>query len=93
MGTKFKEKAKENRSKFKQKVNENSNRLKKKVKKRMPFNLFSKTASSYHESFECGYIPYSLQISNYTGHRTVETVKECNFFWTTLRICDIRLRL
>merc|ERR1712228_448771 len=57
------------------KANKNKNSLKNKMR----INLFSKNAS-LNEQYKHGYIPYSLQMNNYMGHRTVETVKECNFF-------------
>merc|ERR1712048_424621 len=34
----------------------------------------------FHMQHTNGHVPYSLQMSNFNGHRTVETVKECNFF-------------
>merc|ERR1712130_70821 len=58
-------KEKANKNKFKFKFN---NLLK------LKGNQFS------NKMWSDGHIPYSLQISNYIGHRTVETVKECNFF-------------
>eukprot|EP00486_Rosalina_sp_Unknown_P009055 CAMPEP_0201595936 /NCGR_PEP_ID=MMETSP0190_2-20130828/192773_1 /ASSEMBLY_ACC=CAM_ASM_000263 /TAXON_ID=37353 /ORGANISM="Rosalina sp." /LENGTH=492 /DNA_ID=CAMNT_0048056091 /DNA_START=724 /DNA_END=2202 /DNA_ORIENTATION=- len=75
-------KAKRLMTDIKEKANTKSDKFKEKIKKRLPHNLFSKKSSisSWNYHYEKGYIPYSLQISNYKGHRTVETVKECNFF-------------
>jgi len=66
-------------SDMKEKANKNGDRLRATIKQRLPHNLFAKRSMN-EQSYQHGYIPFSLQIANYFGHRTVETVKECNFF-------------
>ena len=56
-------------------IKEKANKNKQTLREKMRFNLFRKP-----RQYIDGHVPYSLQMNNFSGHRTVETVKECNFF-------------
>lgn len=56
-----------------------SQSLKARMKRSLPFKLFAKS-SKLLSATSPEQIPFGLELRTFAGHRTVETVKECNFF-------------